>query len=166
MARTRDNDPDAGMRAVARVRSVREQDSRLGLGRAAADEREAARRLDAVRSQLAQATLPETADPARFVLGRLGVAAMADEVTLAGKALATAGTVTTAARAHWQHDKTRLSAVELLLERREAERRAERDRRETAEVDDLVASRWLRDRRALTDQALTHQVLTHQGGTS
>lgn len=155
MARRQDNDPDAGMRAVARVRSVREQDSRLGLGRAAADEREAARRLDAVRAQLATASVPESADPARFALGRLAVAAIAADVTVAGEALTTAGNVTAAARAHWQHDKTRLSAVELLLERREEERLAERQRRETADVDDLVATRWLRNRRALSAEGGT-----------
>ena len=146
-ARKRDQDPDAGMRAVARVRGVREQDSRLGLARAAADERAAARRLDAVRRQLADTELPATSDPAGFALASAVASAIAGEVTGAGAALAVAGTVTASAREHWQRDKTRLEAVELLLARREEQRRTERLRRETAEVDDLVAARWLRARR-------------------
>ena len=157
MAARRDHDPDAGMRAVARVRGVREQDSRLGLSRAAADEREAGRRAAAVRDQLAAHVMPETTDPTGFAVGRLVAAAMVAEVGAADRALAAATTVTTAAREHWQRDRTRLSAVELLLERREEQRRAERVRRETREVDDLAAARWLRAR--ATTAAIT------EGGT-
>jgi len=151
MAGSTSEHPDAGMRAVARVRGVREQDSRLGLRRAAADEREALRRLQAADAQL---TLhrPSTATAhsmgtASFLAIRAGAAAMASEAQLARESLATATTVTTAARAHWQRDKTRLSAVELLLERRADERRAERARREAAEIDDIVSVRWLHARR-------------------
>jgi flagellar export protein FliJ len=61
-------------------------------------------------------------------------------------AVAAARTVSASAREHWQRDKTRLSAVELLLERRAEERRAERARREARELDDVVAQRWLRRR--------------------
>ncbi|WP_374454278.1 flagellar FliJ family protein [Nocardioides sp.] len=150
MARTPDHDPDAGMRAVARVRGVREQDSRLGLTRAAADEREARRRLDAVGARLATATDPEAIDPAGFATARVVAAALATELTASEAALASATTVTTVAREHWQRDKTRLSAVELLLERRAEERRAERARRERVEVDDLVAVRWLRSRQEVS----------------
>lgn len=146
MARTQDNDPDAGMRAVARVRGVREQDGRLGLARAAADEREAARRLQAVRDRLAALSDPAVADPAAYAASRAAASSVAIELATARAALASAGTVTAAAREHWQRDKTRLSAVELLLERRAEERRAEQLRRERAEVDDLVATRWLRAR--------------------
>lgn len=147
MTRTPDGHPDAGMLAVARVRGVREQDSRLGLRRAAADERESARRLDAVAGRLAASSTPQVSDPASYAFARAGASALATEVTTARGALTAATTVTTAAREHWQRDRTRLAAVELLLERRESERRAERLRRETAETDDLVASRWLRARR-------------------
>jgi hypothetical protein len=147
MARTPDHDPDAGMRAVARVRGVREQDSRLGLTRAAADQREAARRLDAVAARLAGATDPEAIDPSGFATARLAAAGVAAELIASQVALGSATTVATAARAHWQHDHTRLAAVELLLERRADERRAERLRRERVEVDDLVAARWLRAHR-------------------
>ena len=144
MART--PDPDAGMRAVARVRGVREQDSRLGLARAAADEREAVRRRDAVVALLAATPGPRDADPASYGAARHVAAAVAADVTASRAALTSATTLTAMAREHWQLDRTRLSAVELLLERREERRRAERQRRERVEVDDLVSARWLRTR--------------------
>ncbi|KRF37459.1 flagellar FliJ family protein [Nocardioides sp. Soil805] len=147
MASRTDVAADAGMRAVARVRGVRELDSRLGLARAAADEREAARRLAAVQDRLVASAVPETSDPVSFALGRLAASGVATELADSRRALAAAGNLTAAARDHWQRDSTRLSAVELLLERRQEQRRAERLRRETAEVDDLVAARWLRARR-------------------
>ncbi|MBC2932328.1 flagellar FliJ family protein [Nocardioides sp. zg-1228] len=142
----RDNDPDAGMRAVARVRGVREQDSRLGVARAAADERESARRLDAVVARLASAAEPSVADPEAYTAARRAAAGLAADVTASRAALASAATLTTLAREHWQRDRTRLSAVELLLEHRAQQRRAERLRRERVEVDDLVAARWMRAR--------------------
>jgi flagellar FliJ protein len=148
MARTPDQDPDAGMRAVARVRGVREQDSRLGLARAAADEREAVRRLDAVVAILSATADPSDTDPASYGAARHLAAAVAADVTASRTALTSATTLTAMAREHWQRDHTRLSAVELLLERREERRRAERQRRERVEVDDLVAARWLRARTA------------------
>ena len=53
-------------------------------------------------------------------------------------------TITESAREHWQRDKTRLSAVELLLERR-ARRAARRAaRREARELDDIAGQRWQR----------------------
>lgn len=141
-----DRHPDAGMRAVARVRGVREHDSRLGLRRAVDDEREAGRRLSALEDRLA-GTGPADGDVGSFLLARAAARALASETSAARAALGAAGTVTTAARTHWQRDRTRLSAVELLLERRAEERRSERERRERAEVDDLVSARWLRARR-------------------
>ena len=137
---SQDEHPDAGMRAVARVRGVREQDSRLGLRRAATDELEAVRRVAAVEEQLATTTAFD-GDLAAFLAVRATGQALAHEAQLAKQAAASAGIVTTAAREHWQRDKTRLSAVELLLERRAEARRAERARREAAEVDDIVAAR-------------------------
>lgn len=144
MGSTPDQDPDAGMRAVARVRGVREQDSRLGLARAAADERAARRRLDAAGARLAATGASVPSDPASFGAARHAVAALAADVTASRAALASATTVAALAREHWQRDRTRLSAVELLLERRAERRLAERLRRERVEVDDLVAARWLR----------------------
>ncbi|GAA1436039.1 hypothetical protein GCM10009641_33770 [Mycobacterium cookii] len=144
MARTPDTDPDAGMRAVARVRGVREQDSRLGLAQASADLHEAVRRLDSFAARLVETHDPEVADPASFAAARAVAAGAALDVSTSRAALASSTMLHLAAREHWQRDRTRVAAVELLLERRAERRRAERLRRERVEVDDLVAARWLR----------------------
>jgi flagellar FliJ protein len=138
---------DAGMRAVARVRGVREQDSRLGLTRAAADEREAARRLTAAESTLTGAAAQVWVDLPGYLAARNAAAALATDASRARRDLDVAGTVSDAAREHWARDRTRLSAVELLLQRRAERRAAERDRRERAEADELATVRWLRSRR-------------------
>lgn len=138
---------DAGMRAVARVRGVREQDSRLGLTRATADEREAVRRLAAAESTLTGAAAQVWVDLPGYLAARSAAAALAADASRARRDLAVAGTVSDAAREHWLRDRTRLSAVELLLQRRAERRAAERDRREHAEADELATVRWLRFRR-------------------
>ncbi|SEB89471.1 flagellar export protein FliJ [Nocardioides exalbidus] len=147
MARTPDSDPDAGMRAVARVRGVREHDSRLGLASAAADELEAARRLDAAGVRLAAMAHPAVTDPAGFAAARLASADAVAAIAASRASLASFTTFAAVAREHWQRDRARLDAVELLLERRVEQRREERLRRERVEIDDLVAARWLRARR-------------------
>ena len=137
---------DPGLRAVARVRGVREQDSRLGLQQAVAEEHEAGRHLTLLEDRLASADDGTGADLATFLAVRVGHQALAADIARSRMAVAAARTVTASARDHWQRDKTRLSAVELLLERRAEERRAERARREARELDDVVAQRWLRRR--------------------
>lgn len=146
MAPTADTDPDAGMRAVARVRGVREHDSRLGLAQAASDLHEAVHRFDAVAARLATSYDVSDADPAAYAASRTAAAGLAAEVRALQAAVASSATLAAMAREHWQRDRTGLSAVELLLERREEARRAERLRRERVEIDDLVATRWLRAR--------------------
>jgi flagellar protein FliJ len=147
MARTPDQDPDAGMRAVSRVRGVREQDSRLGLARAAAEELEASRALAAAHERLETMTAPAVVDPVGFATARVAAADAAATIAASRAALASFTTFTAVAREHWQRDRTRLDAVELLLERRAEQRREDRDRRERVELDDLTAVRWLRARR-------------------
>lgn len=137
--------PDAGLRAVARVRGVREQDSRLGLRRAVTDEQAAAGLLTALERRLTDAVVGDV-DVASFLAVRASHRVLAADASRAREALAAARTVTTTAHDHWQHDRTRLEAVELLLERRAEERRETRSRREVAELDDLAAGRWLRAR--------------------
>jgi hypothetical protein len=134
------------MRAVARVRGVREQDSRLGLRRAIADEHEARGRVVALEATLRRPGVV-AGDVATFLTARAAEGALAEEASRARQAAEAAGTVSATALAHWQQDRTRLAAVELLLERRAERRRAERARRETAEIDDLTAVRWQRARR-------------------
>ena len=50
------------------------------------------------------------------------------------------------ASSRWQHDRTEVRVVDLLLDRRAAVRAAERTRREAADLDDLAAVGWLRRR--------------------
>ncbi|MFC0223017.1 flagellar FliJ family protein, partial [Nocardioides zeicaulis] len=106
----------------------------------------AEQRLDDATARLAAASDPVGVDPATFATARVAAAGTASEVIALRAAVATAVTFTTSAREHWQRDRTRLAAVELLLERRGERRREERARRERVEVDDLVAARWLRAR--------------------
>ncbi|QBR92374.1 flagellar FliJ family protein [Nocardioides euryhalodurans] len=138
--------PDAGMLAVARVRGVREQDSRLGLRRALTEEQEAGHRVALLEERLARSTKTD-GSVASYLAVRASHQALAADAARAREALLSAGTVAVTARDHWQRDKTRLSAVELLLERRAERRREERLRREAGELDDVVAGRWLRARR-------------------
>lgn len=144
--------PDAGLRAVARVRGVREQDSRFGLRRARREEEAAADRVTAVTDRLAD--VPDgDGEVAAFLALRVSAQSLAADASRAREALAAARTITSSSHDHWRSDRTRLRSVELLLERRAEERRQELLRRETAALDDLVAGRWLRARRAEEDRS-------------
>ena len=135
---------DAGLRAVARVRAIRERDSLLGLQASLAEEQQAQERVVGLEGRLASWSAPEGTTSA-FLAARASGLALAQEARLARTAARTAHTLTLASQDHWRRDKTRLSAVERLLERRAAERRAESARREARESDELASVRWLRD---------------------
>jgi hypothetical protein len=135
---------DAGLRAVARVRAIRERDSLLGLQASLAEEQQAHQRVLGLEGRLAGWSAPEGAT-STFLAARAAGMALAVEARLARTAAETAHTFTLASQDHWRRDKTRLSAVERLLERRAAERRAEADRRDARESDELASVRWLRD---------------------
>ena len=136
--------PDAGMLAVARVRAVREQDSRLGLQQAMGEQRRHEEHLVDLGRRLDEALRFDGGTLAAFLHVRAGYQALTEQITAATAELRTARSITESAREHWQRDKTRLSAVELLLERRADERRAELQRREARELDDIAAQRWRR----------------------
>jgi flagellar export protein FliJ len=136
--------PDAGMLAVARVRAVRERDSRLGLQQAMDEQRRHEQSLVELGRRLDEALRFDAGTVANFLNVRAGYHALTEQIGAATAELQTARTITESARDHWRRDKTRLSAVELLLERRSDERRAEQRRREVRELDDLIAQRWQR----------------------
>jgi flagellar protein FliJ len=136
--------PDAGMLAVARVRAVRERDSRLGLQQAMHEQRRHEESLVDLGRRLDEALRFDAGTVANFLNVRAGYQALTEQICSATAELSTARTITESARDHWQRDKTRLSAVERLLERRTDERRAEQRRREVRELDDLVSQRWQR----------------------
>ncbi|MDT0200799.1 flagellar FliJ family protein [Nocardioides sp. AE5] len=129
---------DAGMRAVARVRGVREQDARLGLTAALAERRQCEQRVADVRRRLTAGDGFSAGTGAELATRRATMTSLGEELRSAEEALATAHRLATVAQGHWSEAKTRLSAVEMLLERRAAERRVERARREAAELDDIA----------------------------
>ncbi|MDN4173558.1 flagellar FliJ family protein [Nocardioides sp. SOB77] len=136
---------DRGLRAVARVREVRERDSRLGLQRAAQEQREHAAALATLQAELAaRAEDPAAADAATYVARRASLQSLGAAVGGARGRLDSAEVVRAAADAHWQVDHTRLSAVEGLLEGRADARRAEALREEAKELDDAAGRQWLR----------------------
>jgi flagellar export protein FliJ len=135
---------DRGLRAVARVRGVREHDSRLGLQLALAEQQALEERVSALSGRLAGLPAALGSTPAEVLVFRAGTAALGAHLRDAREAAASHHAVVEGARARWQADKTRLAAVEHLLERRDAQRRAERAKAEAKELDDLASVRWAR----------------------
>lgn len=132
------------LRVVARVRGVRERDSRLGLVEALGEERQAEARVVALQEQLASVKAFEAGDVASFATRQRSVAALADALTLARAALDSAHVVALAARDRWRSDRSRLAAVESLIDRREAEQRREQRRLEDRRLDAVAEDLWRR----------------------
>ncbi|MGN6250240.1 MAG: flagellar export protein FliJ [Marmoricola sp.] len=144
-APSRRHPDDAGLHAVSRVRSVREQDSRSGLQQANQELAQATAQVEALEASVrraADAAPAATADA--WVAARATLVALSSRISAAREGASMSRTVAEAALARWQSDRARLEAVELLLERRAAERRTERARSEARELDDLAAQRHLR----------------------
>jgi flagellar protein FliJ len=137
---------DPGLRAVARVRGVRERDSRLGLQHALTltAQRES-------QAALAQTRLDDAEDfregtSAQFHARRTALAALAAYAQRARELAEASRTSTEEAQRRWQRDRSRLRAVESLLQRRAEARNAEAVRRESHELDDVATRLWLRRR--------------------
>lgn len=142
---------DRGLRAVARVRSVREQDSRLGLQQALARLAELVAQARALRTELDDAVRGLATGSyagAEFAARRAAVDALGHALRETEDAAEVTRTLVLGARERWQLDKSRLRAVEILLEHREEERRRERQRAEARELDDVAGRAWLRQTRA------------------
>ena len=144
---------DRGLAAVARVRALRENDSRIGLQMVLAEEAAGAARLAGLDRTLAAATVPALTTPGELVAQRTALANVGLLAQEARAAQVSAEIVSAEARAHWSADRARLAAVEQLLERRAAGRRTESMKREAREADDLAAQRWAR--RATADSRST-----------
>jgi flagellar FliJ protein len=140
------HEADRGMHAVARVRGVRERDSRVGLQQALAEEAARVRRLEELDRQVAEAPAFDAGSAASFVAQRQSLASLGDALVAARVDLDATRRITDSARAHWQRDKSRLSAVETLLEARARDRRAEAVRADTARLDEAATQLWLRGR--------------------
>ncbi len=132
---------DRGLQAVARVRSVRERDSRAGLLQALTNLRSREAELAARQAALAEATARSYDSMAELVAARPFLEATAQAVLEAQRRLTAGTTVAAEARSRWQADKTRVRAIEHLLEVRADRARAEALRAEARETDDIVGGR-------------------------
>ena len=130
--------------AVARVRRVREQDSRSGLLVAV---REAARdeeRLHSLASMLDGLPSGGCEAMASFVAMRASMLVLEQVLTEAQSSAAASRNLATSAREHWQQDRSRLAAIEMLQERRRDEARAEAARAEARALDEAATQLWQR----------------------
>lgn len=135
---------DRALCAVARVREVREQDSRIGLQRALAAEEDDTATVRDARHRLTGRPGFTHGASAAFLAERGLLAAMALLIDEHQRQSDASRGVAEEARRRWQQDRTRLRAVETLLARRAEERSTERARREAADRDDLAGQGWLR----------------------
>lgn len=140
------NQGDAGMRAVARVRAVREQDSRVGLQQALHEQRAHEERVTELRGRLERADSFATGSVGTYLALRTSLESLGAVLRSAEADAAVGRTISEAAYRHWQQDKARLSAVEVLLEHRAAARRAEAVRVEARDLDEIAARIWQRRR--------------------
>ena len=132
--------------AVARVRRVRERDSLLGLHEATREAAREERRLEALEQLLDEVThrSPTTTDD--LVSARTQALGVGAALTAARASLASSRLMAISAREHWQVDQTRLKAIQMLQERRALEARAEADRAEARELDEIATQLWQRRR--------------------
>jgi flagellar protein FliJ len=140
-------DEDRGLRAVARVREVRERDSRIGLVHAIEEHRVKqveAEQLDEVVEAHTAAISADGRTVSQWAAQRSGLVAIASAARRAFDQADAAWVLRTSAQEHWQRDRTRLRAVEHLLELREDARRRETARAVARELDDIGGQLWLR----------------------
>lgn len=135
---------DAGLHAVARVRGVREQDSRIGLQQALAEHRAHTGRATELRRRLDSSPAFATGPAGAYLVHRGSLDALGVAIRAADEDAAASRLISEAAYDRWQADRARLAAVELLVERRAAARRAEAARVEARELDEIAAQLWQR----------------------
>lgn len=137
---------ERGLRAVARVRGVRERDSKLGLQQAARAVDERVRDLETRIRALDAAPRFAAGSAGDLVVSRAALAAMAREASAASDRVEAGRAIAVEALGRWQHDRSRLRAVELLADRRAARRREERRKADQRDLDDIAGRMWLRAR--------------------
>ncbi|WP_296606019.1 flagellar FliJ family protein [Nocardioides sp.] len=138
------NHGEAGLRGLVRLRNLRERDSRLGLATALIEENAAAARVRALENQVGDAPDVELSDVEAFRARQHRLEALATALAEARAAQASAHQLALAARSRWMEDRTRLAAVESLVARRAAAVRAEKQRRENREMDEIGQDLWRR----------------------
>jgi flagellar export protein FliJ len=149
----RHHEQDRALGSIEKVRGIREQESRVALQLSLDAHAANVAALDAARLLLRQHPGFGHGTAQEFHSHRTLVATMADDIERRRQMAEASSSDAEAARQRWQGDRTRLRAVELLLERRITQRRTDRERREATELDDLAAQGWLRRR---TGHANTH----------
>ncbi|MFC7496466.1 MULTISPECIES: flagellar FliJ family protein [unclassified Nocardioides] len=133
------------LRGLVRLRTVRERDSRTGLATALAEERHVETAIADLEQQLATLPTPSSVDLQAFQGRQQTLELIRMALTDARADLEVARVVSTAARDRWVADRTRLKAVESLVERRAAAVRAERERRERIALDEVAEEMWRRN---------------------
>lgn len=147
-SQTRTGSPDRGLCAVERVRGVRERDNRLGMKQALSEQRAAEQRVELLETAYAAHGTFVNGETGRFVAARASMFALREAITQAQAEADIARGVALDASARWRASRSRLGAVEGLLDRRAEERTVEVRRAETTELDDVSGRLWLRRTRA------------------
>ena len=138
------NEHDRGLRAVARVREVRERDSRLGLLHALGRVRDHEARVESLGRALDAAASRSFGTLVEFTDSRRMLRAMAEALTAAEHDLESSRVVALQAHTRWQADKAAVRAIEHLLDERARLRAEEQVRVENREIDDIVSRLHLR----------------------
>lgn len=138
------HEQDRALLAVRRVRAARETDSRIGLQQALATRRQHEQAAHAAAVRLENAPAFATGTLTDFHAHVQHVDALGRDRAYTARQATSSEAVAQEATGRWQHDRTRLRAVELLLDRRAADRAVERERREAGRLDDLAGQAWLR----------------------
>ena len=135
---------DRGLRAVARVREVRERDSRIGLLHALGRVRDQEAHVEALSVALDEAASRSFTTVSEFTSARGMLRAMAEALQAAEHDLESRRVVALQAHTRWQADKAAVRAIEHLLDERARVRAEAAARAETREIDDIVSRLHLR----------------------
>ena len=141
--------PRSNLRGLVRLRTVRERDSRIGLATALTEQREAVARVTDLEQLLVTLPPPSSTDMAAFQGRQHTLELIRTALVTAREELETAEQVSSAARDRWVTDRSRLAAVESLVERRMAALRLERERRDVRQMDEVAEQLWRRGQAGL-----------------
>ena len=130
------------METVLRIRDLQERLARADVARER--RRVEARRDDEVRAwnRLASHRTPHDMTAAELIVDRTRLAAGLDDAKNSSAAVHDARIRLGTATALWQEEAQKLDGVERLVDRQRAEERVEAERKQHAELDDLVIARW------------------------
>jgi flagellar FliJ protein len=143
MANTRNR----GLKAVERVRSLRENDARHGVAEAMNDLRSAQAERDRLDAALGHAGQFDHGPAGQFRIHRRDLATRADDAKAARVVVEGKQLLADDARARWVDASNRLQVVTDLIERRDVAHRSELDRAEARGLEDIASTAWLRNTR-------------------